>query len=127
MFYVAEVRDNRDPSGTGRIKVRFYNKENNEKEIPDAGLKWAHPMLPITSMTSGGVGHKPPAPPIGARVICIYLDDDYEQRSPYYIGCVIRSERADSSGIQQTDTKTGTKAPNKTAVAEADVPGGKIV
>lgn len=126
MFYIGEVRDNKDPSGTGRIKVRFYNKHNNEKEIPDDGLPWAHPMLPITSMTSGGIGHKPPAPPIGARIICIYLEDDPEQMYPYYIGCAIRSEKAETNGIQQEDKKTGSKTVNK-ELAAADSPGGKLV
>lgn len=126
MFYVGEVRDNRDPSGTGRIKVRFYNKQNNEKEIPDEGLFWAHPMLPITAMTSGGIGHKPLAPPINSRVICVYLDDDPEQKYPYYIGCVVRAEKVAEKGVQQKDPKTGGKKVTAQNVSP-DNPNVKIV
>ena len=122
MFYIAEVRDNKDPTGTGRVKVRFFNRENDEKNIPDSGLKWAHPMLPTTAMTSGGIGHKPMAPPIGSRVMCVYLADDDTNSYPYYIGCVVRSEKADESGIQQVDRNTGAPRPN-IANANPDGPG----
>lgn len=125
MFYIGEVRDNRDPSGTGRIKVRFYNKHNDIREIPDAGLPWAHPILPITSMTSGGIGHKPRAPMIGARVICVYLENDSDKLYPYYIGCIIRAEKDDNTGIQQEDKKSGIKKINSSSAAP-DSPGGKI-
>lgn len=125
MFYIGEVRDNKDPSGTGRVKVRFYNKHNNEKEIPDSGLPWAHPVLPTTAMTSGGRGFKPPAPGIGDRIICIYLEDDPYQLYPYYIGCAVRSEKAETNGIQQEDKETGSKSVNKEN-AGADFPGGKL-
>lgn len=126
MFYVVEVRDNRDPSGTGRVKVRFYNKENDEKKIPDSDLKWAHPVMPITSISSGGVGHKPPAPPIGSRLLCFFLPDDDDKQYPYYIGSVVRSEKADEKGIQQRDKKTGAKKPSSNK-QNPDMPGGKIV
>jgi hypothetical protein len=114
---IVEVRDNRDPSGTGRVKVRAYNKENDEQNIPDEGLRWAHPVLPITSVTMAGVGHKPPAPPIGARLLCMFLPEDHDRQYPYYFGCIVRSERVDEKGIQQRDTRTGANEidPNKAA------------
>lgn len=124
MFYIVEVRDNKDPSGTGRVKVRFYNKENDEKNIPDKGLRWAHPLLPATSLSSAGIGHKPPAPPIGARLICIFLPDDQDKQFPYYIGGIVRSEKADEKGIQQKDKRTGDKKP-RSGKENPDMPGGK--
>lgn len=115
MFYVAEVRDNRDPSGTGRVKVRFYNKENDETNIPDEGLKWAHPLFPITALPYAGTGTTPPAPLIGTRLICIYLPDDTGNQSPYYIGGIARAEKVEEKGIQQRDPKTGGKTIDKPA------------
>ena len=122
---IVEVRENRDPTGTGRVKVRAYNKENDEQNIPDEGLRWAHPVLPITSISSGGIGHKPPAPPIGSRLLCVFLPEDHDRQYPYYFGCIVRSEKVDEKGVQQRDTRTGdTKA---VAGNEApDTPGGAI-
>lgn len=108
---VVEVRDNRDPTGTGRVKVRAYNKENDENRISDKGLRWAHPVLPITAITAGGVGYKPPAPPIGARLLCMFLPEDHDRQYPLYFGCIIRSEKDNAKGIQQVDRKTGAKSP----------------
>lgn len=126
MFHVVEVRNNEDPSGTGRVKVRFYNKENDEKNIKDENLRWAHPVLPITSISSAGIGHKPPAPPVGARLLCFFLPDDEDKQYPYYFGCIVRSEKADEKGIQQQDKKTGAKAPTPGS-QNPDMSGGKIV
>jgi hypothetical protein len=109
MFYIAEVRDNRDPSGTGRIKVRFYNKENDEQNIPDDGLRWAHPIFPITALPNAGIGTTPAAPMINTRVVCIFLPDDDGKQSPYYIGGIARAEKVNEKGIQQNDPRTGTK------------------
>lgn len=125
MFHVVEVRDNKDPSGTGRVKVRFYNKENDEKNIKDENLRWAHPVLPITSISSGGIGHKPPAPPVGARLLCFFLPDDEDKQYPYYFGSIVRSEKDTSKGIQQQDRKTGAKNP-ESGNENPDMSGGKI-
>lgn len=126
MFYVAEVRDNKDPSGTGRVKIRFYNKENDEKNIKDENLRWAHPVMPVTSISRGGIGHKPPAPPIGSRLLCFFLPDDDDQQYPYYFGSIVRSEKDTAKGIQQQDRKTGAKQP-ESGNQNPDMPGGKIV
>ena len=123
--HVVEVEDNKDPSGTGRVKLRFVNKENDTKNVPNEGLRWGHPVLPITSISSGGVGHKPPAPPIGARLLCFFLPDDKDKQYPYYFGCIVRSEKADEKGIQQQDKKTGAKAPAG-GKQNPDMPGDKI-
>lgn len=109
--YVCEVRDNRDPSGTGRVKVRFINRENDEKNVKDEDLRWAHPVLPVTSISTGGIGHKPPAPPIGARLLCTFIVDDNGKEYPYYFGSIIRSEKDSAKGIQQQDRKTGSLKP----------------
>lgn len=109
MFYVCEVRDNRDPSGSGRVKVRFYNKENDEQNIPDEGLKWAHPLYPVSAIPNGGIGSRFPPPMVGSRLLCIFLPDDDGQQSPFYIGGIPRSESVEVKGIQQKDPKTGTK------------------
>lgn len=122
---VVEVRDNRDPSGTGRVKVRAYNRENDEKNIPNESLRWAHPVLPVTAISSGGVGHKPPAPPIGSRLLCIFLPEDHDRQYPYYFGCIVRSEKVEEKGIQQRDNKTGTTKPSS-GKQNPDMPGPPI-
>jgi hypothetical protein len=42
------------------------------------------------------------------------------------MGCAIRSEKAETNGIQQEDKKNGSKTVNKELTA-ADSPGGKLV
>ena len=121
MFYIVEVRDNEDPSGSNRVKCRFINKENNESKIPDEGLRWCHPIYPMTEVTSAGIGTKPPAPPVGARLIAFFLPDDDGQQSPFVLGCVTRSEKDDSEGIQKRDNKTGAKSPEGTKGPDSSV------
>jgi hypothetical protein len=112
MFYVCEVRENKDPSGSGRVKVRFYNKENDEQNIPDDGLSWAHPLYPISAIPNAGIGSSFPAPMVGSRLLCIFLPDDDGKQSPFYIGGIARSESAGVKGIQQKDPKNGAKKPS---------------
>ncbi len=106
---IVEVRDDRDPSGTGRVRVRAYNKENDEKNIPDETLRWAHPILPITAITGGGSGIKPMAPPPGTVLVCLFDEKDHDRQSPMYFGCLVRSEKIDEQGILQRDPNTGSK------------------
>lgn len=106
-FEIVEVRDDRDPSGTGRVKVRAYNKENDEKNIPDEKLRWAHPILPITAITTGGMGVKPMAPPPGTVLVCLFDEKDHDRQSPMYFGCLVRSEKVNEKGILDRDPKTG--------------------
>lgn len=112
-LHILEVRNNDDPSGSGLVKVREYNRENDEKEIPDEKLRWAHPVLPVTHITGGGVGTKPKAPPVGTRLVCFFAPDDHDKQYPFYLGCITRSEKVEQKGIQQRDPKTGAKTPEK--------------
>lgn len=114
---VVEVRDNKDPTGSGRVKVRAYNKENDEKNIPDEGLRWAHPVLPITAITNGGRGYHPPAPDIGTRLLCTFLPEDHDRQYPLYFGCIVRAESVDQKGILQDDPKTGMASVDKSRIS----------
>ena len=120
---VVEVRDNRDPTGNNRVKVRAYNKENNEQEIPDEGLRWAHPLMPVTDLTINGIGTRPPAPLIGTVLLVTFLPEDTLRQSPIYIGGLVRSEIDEmANGIQKRDPKTGGPGENS---AQGDMPGRK--
>jgi hypothetical protein len=107
MIEIGEVRDNRDPSGSGRCKVRRYNRENDEQAVPDESLCWAHPMTPITSSSSGGIGIKPKALVVGARVLLMYMPEDHDKQSPIIMGTLPRAYGAKEKGIQQRDPNTG--------------------
>ena len=117
---IVEVRDNRDPTGNNRVKIRAYNKENDEKEIPDEALRWAHPLMPISALSVDGIGTRVPAPKIGTVLLALYLPEDVEKQSPIYIGGLIRSaldEKAD--GIVDRDEKSG----GKVEYVDLDLPG----
>lgn len=110
MIRVCEVRENADPTGSRRIKVRCYGIHNDEKNIPDEGLKWVHPLYPISAIPNGGIGSTFPAPMINSKVLCMFLEENGEQTG-YYIGGVSRAESADVQGIQEKDPKNGGKSP----------------
>jgi predicted protein tyrosine phosphatase len=112
-FEIFEVRDNNDPTGSGRVKVRSYNNDDpDEQKTTDDGLRWAHPLYPISNLPNGGIGSRFSAPMVGTRLLCIYLPEDVSCQSPIYIGGLARSESAGVKGIQQSDPNNGGKQPS---------------
>lgn len=90
MFYVAEVRDIKDPLKAGRVKVRIYNRQDDEQKVKDEHLPWAVPLQPITSPATGRVGIVPVGLEIGSRVIVSYHADDHLQQYPIIFGSFSR-------------------------------------
>ena len=116
-FEIVEVRENNDPTASGRVKVRSYlNDDPTELKTPDEGLRWAHPLYPISHLPNGGIGSRFPAPLAGTRLLCLNIDG-----SLVYIGGLARSESAGVKGIQQSDPNNGGKAPS--GQIAADIPG----
>lgn len=60
MFEIGEVRNfEDDPTKSGRVRVRIYNKHNDEQAIKDDDLPWAMVVHPITSPATGRMGISP--------------------------------------------------------------------
>jgi hypothetical protein len=90
MFYIAEVRDIKDPLKSGRVKVRVYNYQDDEQYIKDDHLPWAIPLQPVTSAATGRVGIVPVGLEVGSRVIVGYHMDDSLQQYPIIFGSFSR-------------------------------------
>lgn len=90
-IYFAEVRDIKDPLESGRVKIRKYIHENDEKNIKDEHLPWAITMMPTTSASTTGVGTSPVGLLVGSRVIITYADDDTSEQYPIVLGSFYRS------------------------------------
>lgn len=92
-FRIAEVRKSKkDPTKSGRVKVRVYNEQNDDQEVKDDELPWATVMHPVTSAATSRVGVSPHGLAIGSRVICMYLEEDVNQLYPIIIGSIARGD-----------------------------------
>lgn len=124
---VAEVRDiESDPSRSGRVKIRIYGEQNDEKVIPDKDLPWALPIQPITSAGNNRIGVMPHGLLVGSRVLITYLAEDTAQQFPIIIGSFSRAIVPLVEGIQSSlDPETGNQTPEETRIAP-DHPAGII-
>jgi hypothetical protein len=110
--FFGEVRDiENDPTRSGRVKVRIYNDQNDETNIPDEDLAWAMPLQPITSAAFNGVGIAPHGLLVGSRVLVGFMPDDRAQQYPIIFGSFSRAYAPTVEGIQrQPDPVTGGEA-----------------
>lgn len=90
-MYFAEVRDIKDPLKSGRVKVRKYGYQNDEKAVKDEDLPWALPLQPVTSAATGKVGITPVGLVVGSRVVITYMDNDIAEQYPIVLGSFARS------------------------------------
>lgn len=123
MFYFAEVRNIMDESKSGRVQLRMYNRENDEKEIKNDHLAWGMPMMPSTSASTNRVGTVPTGLQVGSRVLCCFAADDLEQQYPIILGSYPRAFPPISGGDENTSDseKDGNSNVNKEE-AGFDVP-----
>lgn len=108
-FYMAEVRDiENDPSKSGRVKVRIYNTQNDERAITDENLPWAVPLQPVTSAAYNGIGVAPHGLLVGSRVVVAFMTDDSSEQYPIIFGSFSRAFKPTVKGIQSSpDPSTG--------------------
>lgn len=90
-FYFAEVRNIKDdPLKSGRVRVRIYNKQDDEQNVKDEHLPWALPLQPITSAATNKVGTTPLGLLVGSRVVIAYMDNDIAEQYPIVMGSFAR-------------------------------------
>lgn len=93
MFEIAEVRNfEDDPTKSGRVKVRVYNRHNDEQEIKDDELPWAMVVHPITSAATSRIGISPSGLKVGSRVLITYLPHDTAKQYPIVLGSIARGD-----------------------------------
>jgi hypothetical protein len=93
MFDFAQVIDHEnDPTRSGRVKVRIYNKQNKMQEVKDDDLPWASVMHPITSAATSKIGVVPSGLVAGSRVIVMYHPDDTAKLYPIVMGSIARGD-----------------------------------
>lgn len=114
MFEIAEVRNfEDDPTKSGRVKIRVYNRHNDEQEIKDDDLPWAMVVHPITSAATSRIGISPSGLKVGSRVLVTYLPYDTAKQYPIVLGSIARGDmpegREDSNGGVGKDTSDAEK------------------
>lgn len=107
-YFIAEVRDLRDPWETGRVKIRVYGRHDDEQNIKDDHLPWAMPLQPITSAATQKIGSAPVGMIVGSRVMGYWLDE--EEQYPVIVGTFARAgklkdEKDNTKGYDNIDNK----------------------
>ena len=75
VWWLGIVEDIRDPEKLGRARVRIHGYHSaNQEDIPTSSLPWAHPIFPVTSASSSGVGTTVPGFFPGTQVFGFFLD-----------------------------------------------------
>lgn len=93
-LHMAEVRNfEDDPTMSGCVRVRIYNRQNDEQEIPDEHLPWATVLHPVTSPATGKMGISPSGLVVGSRVLIGYLADDHAKQHPIVLGSLARGDK----------------------------------
>lgn len=93
MFEIHEVRNFKDdPTMSGRVKTRAYNRQNDEQEIPDDDLPWASVLQPTTSAATSKLGVIPHGLRVGSRVLVMYMPWDVSKQYPIVLGSLPRGD-----------------------------------
>ena len=75
VWWFGVVEDVQDPEKLGRAKVRIHGYHTaNQEDISTADLPWAHPIFPVTSASSSGVGTTVPGFLPGSHVFGFFVD-----------------------------------------------------
>lgn len=122
MFYFAEVRNiEDDKSKSGRVQLRMYLKENDEKDIKNEHLAWGMPLMPSTSASTNRAGTVPTGLQVGSRVLVCFAADDQEQQYPIILGSFYRAYPPVTSENESDSEKDGNSDVNKSE-AGVDLP-----
>jgi hypothetical protein len=114
MFEIAEVRNfEDDPTKSGRVRIRVYNRHNDEQEIKDDDLPWAMVVHPVTSAATSRIGVSPSGLKVGSRVLVTYLPHDTAKQYPIVLGSIARGDmpegHEESNGGVGKDTNEAEK------------------
>lgn len=84
VWFLGKVEDvKNDPLQLGRIRVRPFGENNEDLKVEE--LRWATPLLPITSASLAGVGISPTGIEVGSYCFGFYLDGK-EKQQPIVLG-----------------------------------------
>ena len=120
--YWAEVREIDDPTHSGHVKVRMYNRQNNEKESPDDRLAWAIPLQPITSAATAGVGIIPSGMIVGSRVLIGFTEEDTAEQYPICLGTFGRAKLPSKGGVRtEPDEESGGTIPENDSSPDSPI------
>lgn len=106
-FFIAEVRNVKDPWKSGRVQLRMYGLHNDEQNVKDEELPWAVPVQDITSAATAKVGTAPVGMMKGSRVIGVFLDK--EGQNPVILGTYARAAKP----VDRNDNTRGEEGSDK--------------
>ena len=118
-WFVGTVEDIMDPHKLGRVRVRCVGIHNkNERLLPTADLPWAHLIMPVNSMTLGGVGSSPTGMSEGTMVVGFFKDGKASQEPVIMgtIGGIKPSNLYDSKEVHDTNRLARNEEINETIV-----------
>jgi hypothetical protein len=123
MFEIHEVRSFKDdPTKSGRVKTRAYNRQNDEQSIPDDDLPWAAVLQPAQSAATSKLGLSPHGLKVGSRVLTMYMPWDVAKQYPIVLGSLPRGDMPEgheddnggvSSRVEDAQKNSGGKIKHK--------------
>ena len=124
MFEIAEVRNfEDDPTKSGRVKVRVYNRHNDEQEIKDDDLPWAMVVHPVTSAATSKIGISPSGLKVGSRVLITYLPHDTAKQYPIVLGSIARGDMPEGNEDSNGGVAKQTNESQKNSGGKIKKPG----
>lgn len=114
VWFIGIVTDIEDPKKLGRVKIRVFNMDGPpDKGIDDGDLKWARPLLPVTSASFYQVGSSPTGVLPGSRVLGFYMDGKI-RRKPVFMGTIPFIDEGKESGHSVSKQARGDGPVDKT-------------
>ena len=119
------VVDINDPLKSGRVRIRWFGIHDDEKQIPDKDLPWAHPAAGISSASLNHVGMSPTGVMAGSTVYGESVDRD--KQIYVYSGSLPRAEikkegKGEKKQPKSPDEKSDV-APNARGTEKTGVKG----
>ena len=122
---IGEIRvgQDEDPSGSGCVRVRIFNRQNDEQNIKDEDLPLCVVAQHTGSAATAGVGMVPGGLFKGVRVLLTYLDWDVNKEHPIVIGTLPRGELPYEDGLgKRADPQSGGKVDTATRAPDSPTP-----
>jgi hypothetical protein len=109
-WFIATVVNNRDPDAANRLQVRIRGiHSENQVDIPQSGLPWAHTALPVTEGGTSGLSRIVQVRP-GSLVYGVFLDGETSQL-PLVLGVLTQVERPTSVQQQASQAAGAATSP----------------
>lgn len=123
---IAWVHDHKkDPTKSGRVKIRYYREHDDTQNVKDEDLPWASLSLPTNSASTNKIGVTPSGLVPGSRVLVTFLPEDVLELYPIVIGSLPRGDiDKEAENPKNKDNNSGgkieTPAPDNPSVSESD-------